>query len=321
MPDSHKPFWLRLCQTIKPSVEYPRRKSTALTSPFYCLQPHTFVSCHNMPRSPKSPGSPEGSLDNPEVRKRVVRACQRCRLKKCKCDGATPCTRCKSDDAICAYGKHKKSDKTVFRSGYVQMLERSHAQLTAGLQELYRRTQNGEGWIGPRLEVASNNQPLTHKILEALGVLQTGDWEEMESADGTWQGFEGQRKNSHGWMYSESTSPSTQATFSPNSPTQTAFPQSTIMSKRRSKLQTELPPITQTLTRPPPPVAVHASVKPEPYNHAFPHQMSTPPDTLTSDESMSMYFDRAGGSTMDWSFGMDDLFSNLGGQEQAIQGC
>ena len=41
------------------------------------------------------------------------------------------------------------------------MLERQHAQLTAGLQELYRRTQTGDGRIGPRLEVEDHVQPLT----------------------------------------------------------------------------------------------------------------------------------------------------------------
>ncbi len=34
-----------------------------------------------------------------------------------QCDGTTPCTRCKSDDTICAYGKHKKTEKLVYRKG------------------------------------------------------------------------------------------------------------------------------------------------------------------------------------------------------------
>lgn len=193
---------------------------------------------------------------------------------------------------------------------YVQMLERSHAQLTAGLQELYRRTQNGDGWRGPRLESVNHNQPITHQILEALGVLRTEDCEEKESVDDIWQGFEGHGQDNNGWMYSERASPPTQATFSPKSPAQTAFPQSTIMSKRRVKHQTNLPPITQTLTLPPPILPSSTSAKPEAYNHPFPNQSPTTLDT----------FDRASGSTMDWSFGMDDLFGNLGGQEQSIQG-
>lgn len=38
------------------------------------------------------------------IRKRVCKACDRCRLKKSKCDGATPCSRCTADNAICVFG-------------------------------------------------------------------------------------------------------------------------------------------------------------------------------------------------------------------------
>ena len=198
---------------------------------------------------------------------------------------------------------------------YVQVLEHQHAQLIAGLHELYRRALNGDRWIGPRLEVVNHNQPLTHKILEALGVLQPEEWEETESVDGTWQGFEGQwwqGQDNDGWMCSESPSLHTQATFSPTSPTQIAFPQSTIMSKRQSKFQINLPP--------PLPMTTSACVKPEPYNHAFPNQMPTPLDTITPNESINMGFDRVADSMMDWSFGMDDLFGNLGCQERSVKG-
>lgn len=201
------------------------------------------------------------------------------------------------------------------------MLERQHTQLIAGLQELYRRTQNCDEHIVPRLETGKHNQPLTHKILETLGVLQIDDWEEMESIDGTWQGIERQGQDNRGWMCSETASPSTPATFSPNSPTQTPFPQSAIMSKRRSRCQTDMPLITQTLSMPPPLTTNFASVKPEAYNYAFPSQMPTSLDAETSNAGMNMDFEIAPGTMIDWSFGMDDLFGNLGGQEQAVKGC
>ncbi|CAF9933561.1 MAG: hypothetical protein ALECFALPRED_005632 [Alectoria fallacina] len=193
----------------------------------------------------------------------------------------------------------------------------------AGLQELYRRTQNSNAWTGPRLEVVSHNQPLIHQLLEALGVLHSDEWEEKESIEGFWQGFERQGQDNRGWMYSETVSPSTQATFSPTSPTQTAFPQSTLMSKRRSKLQTDLPPITQTMTMPPLLTSTLDSVKPEAYPHAFPNQMPTALDSFTSNESMMMdlSLDRAANSMMDWSYGMDDVFGNIGSREQSVKGC
>ncbi|KAK0513190.1 hypothetical protein JMJ35_004176 [Cladonia borealis] len=155
-----------------------------------------------------------------------------------ECDGTNPCTRCKNDDAICAYGKHRKSDKTVFRRGYVQMLERQHTELIAGLQELYRRIQAREPFPSHPLEPAYNGQPLTHKILEALGVLPSDEeWEDGDKSvpfEGmTWQGLE-----QDGYAYDVSTattSPIAQTPFSPI--TMTPFPQSTIMAKRARKLQ------------------------------------------------------------------------------------
>ena len=121
---------------------------------------------------------------------------------------------------------------------YVQMLERQHTELISGLQELYRRIQAGEPFPSHPLEPAYNGQPLTHKILEALGVLQSDeDWEDGDKAvtfEGmTWQGHE-----QDGYAYDASTtttSPITQTPFSPI--TITPFPQSTIMAKRACKLQ------------------------------------------------------------------------------------
>ncbi|RMZ85333.1 hypothetical protein DV737_g782, partial [Chaetothyriales sp. CBS 132003] len=77
-----------------------------------------------------------------------------------------------SDNAICVFGDRKKSHDKVYPKGYVEMLETQQAQLVAGLQELYRRTQNGQGWTGPALKESSVGVPLTHDILERLGALK-----------------------------------------------------------------------------------------------------------------------------------------------------
>jgi hypothetical protein len=60
------------------------------------------------------------------------------------------------------------------------MLENQQAQLVTGIQELYKRTQNGQGWTGSPLKETSHGAPLTHDILERLGALKqdghiTGD--------------------------------------------------------------------------------------------------------------------------------------------------
>lgn len=53
------------------------------------------------------------------------------------------------------------------------MLECQQSQLVAGLQELYRRLQTGEGWIGTPLKESTRGAPLTHDILERLGALKS----------------------------------------------------------------------------------------------------------------------------------------------------
>lgn len=54
---------------------------------------------------------------------------------------------------------------------YVHMLERQQSQLIAGIQSLYQKMKNGDSWTGPPLDHDAYGQPLTHKILQGLGVL------------------------------------------------------------------------------------------------------------------------------------------------------
>ncbi|KAL1642749.1 Fluconazole resistance protein 1 [Diplodia intermedia] len=114
----------------------------------------------------------ESPTDN-NIRKRVCKACDRCRLKKSKCDGSSPCGRCKADNAICVFGERKKSHDKVYPKGYVEMLEQQQSQLVAGLRELYRRLNAGEGWPGAPLAEQQGGHPLTHDILERLDLLQS----------------------------------------------------------------------------------------------------------------------------------------------------
>ncbi len=75
---------------------------------------------------------------------------------------------------------------------YVQMLERQHYQLIAGVHEMFKLGQLDSDWPNAMRALAHRNEskPLTHQILEALGVLQSSAQEEADQSDGEWQTFD-----------------------------------------------------------------------------------------------------------------------------------
>jgi len=109
------------------------------------------------------------------IRKRVGRACDRCRLKKSKCDGKMPCSRCRADNNICVYGERKKSHDKVYPKGYVEMLEAQQTWLVNGLQSMYTLLDDSNMFPGGALDVEDHGRPLTHDMLERLAALPTGE--------------------------------------------------------------------------------------------------------------------------------------------------
>ncbi|KAK6359585.1 Fluconazole resistance protein 1 [Orbilia brochopaga] len=69
-------------------------------------------------------------------RKRVGKACDRCRLKKSKCDGALPCQRCIADDQICVFSERKRSKDKTYPKGYVELLESRNQVLAEALHKV-----------------------------------------------------------------------------------------------------------------------------------------------------------------------------------------
>ncbi|KAL9131894.1 MAG: hypothetical protein Q9217_000254 [Psora testacea] len=138
-----------------------------------------------MDSAPTSPTDVEG-----DGRKRVCKACDRCRIKKSKvtpasatqksstnyptskCDGKKPCGRCRNDDAICVFGGRKRKHDRVHPKGYVEILERQQRQLVRGIRALYDRQLSAQPWTGP---LPHKGYPSTHDILEYLGALELED--------------------------------------------------------------------------------------------------------------------------------------------------
>ncbi|KIW26547.1 uncharacterized protein PV07_09634 [Cladophialophora immunda] len=116
-----------------------------------------------------SPGYMKQSQTSPN---RVLKACDRCRLKKTKCDGKRPCSRCEAEDTVCSFAMPKKFRNVVHPKGSVEMLLQQQEWLVSGLLELYRRTQLGCGSSSDSPPDGKAGLPSVHHILEQLGVLE-----------------------------------------------------------------------------------------------------------------------------------------------------
>lgn len=60
------------------------------------------------------------------------------------------------------------------------MLEQQQTWLVHGLQEMYRRARDGQGWPGEPLRCEANGHPLTHDLLTRLGALDHTKGERFE---------------------------------------------------------------------------------------------------------------------------------------------
>ncbi|KAI4857771.1 hypothetical protein E4T45_00727 [Aureobasidium sp. EXF-8846] len=103
-------------------------------------------------------------------RRRVEKACMRCRIKKSRCDGSLPCLRCKNDNVPCIIGE-KKTDFTKAPKGTTEILLRQQALLVAGLQAMHQILVGAQAWPGEPLE-EHHGQPLVHDMLVTLGIMK-----------------------------------------------------------------------------------------------------------------------------------------------------
>ncbi|KAJ5361721.1 C6 transcription factor [Penicillium brevicompactum] len=128
-------------------------------------------------------------------RKHVLKACDRCRVKKTKvvpqtptgsestnppqCDGKQPCNRCSVYNHPCLFRERKATQTKVYSRGFVEMLESHHSLVVKALQKLYKFCINNESFPGDPLAEAPDGHPLTHAILDRLGLIKQAE----ENAD------------------------------------------------------------------------------------------------------------------------------------------
>ncbi|KAH8667488.1 hypothetical protein BGZ60DRAFT_377469, partial [Tricladium varicosporioides] len=104
--------------------------------------------------------------------KRVWKACERCRMKKTKCDGESPCKRCKDDGLVCTAGSRKKTEFKQLPRGYAEVLENTQYALIATVQKLYTMVRNNESWELGEPDMNERGQPVIHDIAFKLGCIR-----------------------------------------------------------------------------------------------------------------------------------------------------
>ncbi|KAK9318599.1 hypothetical protein V1522DRAFT_401329 [Lipomyces starkeyi] len=114
-----------------------------------------------------SPISHSASLAEVSNRKRVGKACDACRIKKSKCDGSRPCSRCLAEDKICVFTDRKRSTDKIYSGPYVELLESRIKMLQQGIELLVQRINRGDSITALLDDEGKIN---INKVLEKLSV-------------------------------------------------------------------------------------------------------------------------------------------------------
>lgn len=104
--------------------------------------------------------------------KRVWKACERCRMKKTKCDGEFPCKRCKDDGLVCTAGVRKKVEYKQLPRGYAEVLENTQFALIATVHKLYNMVRNSQTWELGEPDLNDRGLPVIHDIAQKLGCIR-----------------------------------------------------------------------------------------------------------------------------------------------------
>ncbi|KAI5806329.1 hypothetical protein EDC01DRAFT_626411 [Geopyxis carbonaria] len=90
------------------------------------------------------------SKDSP--RKRVARACDRCRLKKGKCDGKEQCAKCVSADVMCIYTDRKPPQHKLISPAIAEALQSENLTLKKASIIIFRQLMEARNGEMPKIE-------------------------------------------------------------------------------------------------------------------------------------------------------------------------
>ncbi|KAL2401340.1 hypothetical protein ABEF93_005176 [Exophiala dermatitidis] len=101
-------------------------------------------------------------FEQSKSRVRIGRACDRCKLKKSKCDGNTPCSSCVASDSPCEYSVRRRREARDWYWGMQDIIDEA-------LQRLYWACRQGRGFPGV-VPDETNGRVSTDAILRGLGL-------------------------------------------------------------------------------------------------------------------------------------------------------
>ncbi|KAI1077558.1 hypothetical protein F5B20DRAFT_268505 [Whalleya microplaca] len=149
-----------------------RRSTSSSTKSVKPIHRATKRSANHLAHSPVHDHVPLSPHAADSRHKRVWKACERCRMKKTKCDGEFPCKRCKDDGLVCTAGTRKKTEYKQLPRGYAEVLENTQFALIATVHKLYSMVRNGQSWDLGEPELNDRGQPVIHDIATKLGCIR-----------------------------------------------------------------------------------------------------------------------------------------------------
>ncbi|CAJ2503777.1 Uu.00g111710.m01.CDS01 [Anthostomella pinea] len=154
------------------STTAPRRNTSSSTKSVKPIHRGTKRSASHLTHSPVHDHAPLSPLGMDSRHKRVWKACERCRMKKTKCDGEFPCKRCKDDGLVCTAGTRKKTEYKQLPRGYAEVLENTQFALIATVHKLYSMVRSGQQWDLGEPGLNDKGQPVIHDIATKLGCMR-----------------------------------------------------------------------------------------------------------------------------------------------------